>query len=169
MKLSFKAFISLMLTVPVNIACSKISYEKKLESLYEGTVPTIQSSDLKRLVERGDDRLIILDIRSPEEYQVSRIPGAKFINYESFGKEDVKGVPKNAEIVVYCSVGYRSERIGKKMLDMGFENVRNLYGGIFQWKNEDNEVINQHQSVTDSVHTYNKKWSKWLEKGIKVH
>ena len=72
-------------------------------------------------------------------------------------------------MVVYCSVGYRSERIGEKMQKMGFENVSNLYGGIFDWKNQGNTVINLNQEPTDSVHTYNRNWSQWLYNGIKVY
>ena len=52
---------------------------------------------------------------------------------------------------------------------MGFENVRNLYGGIFQWKNQDKPVVDTKGIKTDSVHTYSKAWSKWLKKGIKVY
>ena len=66
-------------------------------------------------------------------------------------------------------MGYRSERIGEKLQKMGFTNVKNLYGGIFDWKNQDFEVVGMDNLATDSVHTYNKSWSKWLYKGIKVY
>jgi len=52
---------------------------------------------------------------------------------------------------------------------MGFTNVRNLYGGIFEWVNEGGEIRNSKNQPTDSVHTYSKSWSIWLEKGIKVY
>ncbi|MDN5203540.1 rhodanese-like domain-containing protein [Fulvivirgaceae bacterium BMA10] len=139
-----------------------------LESLYQKTVPLIKPERLKEKLTHSK-QVVLLDIRSKEEYDVSHIEGAHLISYEGFKAKDVAKIDQAAEVIVYCSVGYRSERIGERLLEMGFENVYNLYGGIFQWKNEDNEVVNAENTKTDSVHTYNKNWSKWLEKGIKVY
>ena len=119
-------------------------------------------------IENNKD-IIILDTRSIEEYNVSHIKNAKFIDYDSFSPEMVAGLDKNKEVVVYCSVGYRSEKIGEQLKDIGFTNVNNLYGGIFQWKNKGNSVITNSAQTTDSVHTYNKNWSKWLINGVKVY
>jgi len=114
-------------------------------------------------------RVILLDTRSPEEYTVSHIPGASLIDYDKFKSADVQKLDRSAEIIVYCSVGYRSERIGEKLQEMGFTNVKNLYGGIFQWANEGQTLLNKNSLPTDSVHTYNKRWSEWLKRGIKVY
>jgi rhodanese-related sulfurtransferase len=76
---------------------------------------------------------------------------------------------KNATIVVYCSIGVRSERIGEKVQKLGYTNVYNLYGGIFEYKNNDGKVVNDQNKITDSVHTYNKKWSVYLSKGTKIY
>ena len=81
----------------------------------------------------------------------------------------VEDLDKDKPVILYCSVGYRSEKIGERLQEMGFTEVYNLYGGIFDWKNKDNPVVNTHQNPTDSVHTYNKNWSKWLTKGVKVY
>jgi rhodanese-related sulfurtransferase len=115
--------------------------------------------------------VVLLDTRSAKEYAVSHLPNAKFVGYDNFDISMVNDIPKDKEIIVYCSVGYRSDKVGEKLKKAGFENVKNMYGGIFQWKNEDFEVVNQGGEKTDSVHTYNKRWSKWLEdgKGIKVY
>ncbi len=115
-----------------------------------------------------NENVVILDIRSDEEFGVSHIEGAQLVDYENFDIEDLASIDKEAEIIVYCSVGYRSERVGEKLIDRGYQNVNNLYGGIFQWKNTDYQVVNDN-GTTDSVHTYNRSWSKWLTKGIKVY
>jgi rhodanese-related sulfurtransferase len=148
-------------------SCQTKDYQEKLESLYNHTVPLIKTEDLARRI--NENNLVILDIRSEEEYQVSRIKGARQINYDDFSSEDVDNIPKNSEVVVYCSVGYRSEKVGEKLQELGFQNVKNLYGGIFQWKNDGFEVVNAQLLPTDSVHTYNKAWSKWLLKGVRVY
>lgn len=77
-------------------------------------------------------------------------------------------MPKFALVIVYCSVGYRSERIGEKLQDAGFINVQNLYGGIFKWVNEGMPVYNS-IGPTKQVHGYSRSWGVWLQKGEKVY
>ncbi|MEQ8364679.1 MAG: rhodanese-like domain-containing protein [Cyclobacteriaceae bacterium] len=164
-----KAFILLAFVfVALSGLQAQTAYDKKLESLYKNTVPQIKPSDVKLKMEEGK-QIVLLDTRSPEEYNVSHLPGARFVDYKAFQSKDVIQIDKNAEIVVYCTVGYRSERIGEKLLDMGFTNVKNLYGGIFQWANEERLLWDIRNQPTDSVHTYSRSWSSWLQHGIKVY
>ena len=51
----------------------------------------------------------------------------------------------------------------------GYTNVYNLYGGIFEWKNANFKVVDTLGNNTEKVHTFNKTWSKWLQKGKKVY
>ena len=71
-------------------------------------------------------------------------------------------------MVVYCTVGYRSERIGEKLQKMGFQDVHNLYGGITEWVNQGHKVVDPEGNETPKVHTYSKDWGKWLKEGEKV-
>ncbi|MGK7393016.1 MAG: rhodanese-like domain-containing protein [Candidatus Cyclobacteriaceae bacterium M3_2C_046] len=157
-----------LLIINIMPACGQKSFDEKLESLYNHTVPLIQPAQLEDMITESEE-LVILDIRSRPEYRVSKIAGAQFIDYDHFSKKDVRHISKDKKIIVYCSVGYRSEKIGEKLLAMGYSQVYNIYGGIFQWKNDGYQVINQENQPTDSVHTYNKSWSKWLIRGIKVY
>jgi 3-mercaptopyruvate sulfurtransferase SseA len=50
----------------------------------------------------------------------------------------------------------------------GFTNVKNLYGGIFQWMNEKKPVYN-HKGLTQQVHPYSRSWGIWLQRGEKVY
>lgn len=156
-----------MMIVSYLPACGQKTYDQKLESLYQHTVPLIQARALDSL--QNERPVIVLDTRSSKEYAVSHLPGARLVNYDDFTLDAVKDVPKDAEVIVYCSVGYRSERVGEQMQEAGYQHVQNLYGGIFAWKNEGQTVVDQRAQPTDSVHTYNRSWSKWLEKGIKVY
>ncbi len=148
-------------------ACGQKTFDEKMQSLYKNTVPLISSDELKAL--KDAKQIYLLDTRAPGEFEVSHIPNAQLIDYDNFKKSDVKSIPKDAEVIVYCSVGYRSERIGEKLQKMGYQHVSNLYGGIFDWKNQGNTVININQLPTDSVHTYNENWSQWLYNGAKVY
>ncbi len=73
----------------------------------------------------------IIDVRSSREYKESHIKGS--INIPEYEiDENFKNIVKNKDkpIVVYCSSGFRSTRAYKKLRDMGYSNVYNLYGGL---------------------------------------
>ncbi|MEM9325778.1 MAG: rhodanese-like domain-containing protein [Bacteroidota bacterium] len=159
----FNLFIIISLVL-CTASCGQKAFDKHLKKLYSGTVPLVNQEELQ-----NPDGVLFLDTRSQEEFDVSHIEGAQFIDYDTFQPDQVIDLPRDTTIVVYCSVGYRSERIGEKLQEMGFTNVKNLYGGIFDWKNKDNEIVNPKGQPTDSVHTYNFVWSKWLQKGTKVY
>ncbi|WP_421764398.1 rhodanese-like domain-containing protein [Ekhidna sp.] len=146
-------------------SCGQKTFDEKMESLYKNTVPLIKADSLKpRLTD-----VVLLDTRAQEEFQISHIQGARFIDYDNFELNQVADIPRDQEVIVYCSVGYRSERVGEKLQKAGYTKVKNLYGGIFGWKNEGFEVIGPNNLPTDSVHTYNRLWGKWLYKGTKVY
>jgi 3-mercaptopyruvate sulfurtransferase SseA len=72
-------------------------------------------------------------------------------------------------IVVYCSLGVRSEDIAEQLKKEGYTNVYNLFGGIFEWKNSNHKVYDNKEEPTENVHAFSKKWSKWLLKGNKIY
>lgn len=139
---------------------------KVLEQLNSKSVPYITVEQLRS---KGD--YILLDAREKKEFNVSHIKNAIHVGFDKFDSKKVaKQIQnKNAPIVVYCSIGVRSEKIGEKLQKLGYKNVYNLYGGIFEWKNDDRKVVNNHNKETDSVHAYNKEWSAYLKKGVKVY
>lgn len=164
----WKAFRAVFLLPLIYTNCmSQPDFDTKVKSLINGNVPLIHTDELKNRLTKNKS-LVLLDARSPEEYAVSHISNAQYVGYDDFSKNKVEGLDKNQPVVVYCSVGYRSEKIGEELQEMGFKNVYNLYGGIFDWKNKNNEVVNK-TGATDSVHTYNRRWSKWLLNGTKVY
>lgn len=116
-------------------------------------------------------KAIIFDTREPKEYQVSHIKDAISVGYNDFDIASVKKLylNKDEKIVVYCSLGIRSETVGEKLKKAGYTNVYNLYGGIFEWKNKNFSIIDSEEKETEKVHTFNKAWSKWLLKGEKVY
>ncbi len=136
-----------------------------LERMYKKTVPLIACETLKN----NHAEFIILDTREQAEFRVSHIQNSKWIGYDDFDTHRLEGVPKDANLVVYCSVGYRSERIGEKLLALGYTNVKNLYGGIFEWVNEDGKVYNSTNKETKDIHAFNMHWGIWLQKGLKVY
>lgn len=112
---------------------------------------------------------VFLDAREKKEYDVSHIKNAIYVGYDNFNLTTVKNVAKWAEIIVYCSIGKRSEQITQKLEKAGYTNVSNLYGGIFEWVNQGNEVVDVNNKRTNKVHAYGRFWGRWLDKGEKVY
>jgi rhodanese-related sulfurtransferase len=138
------------------------AYNVMLKGLLSHTVPEISVNELKKQKD-----FILLDARELREYEVSHIEGAKFVGYDNYDLSLLKDIPKDKKVIVYCSVGYRSEKIAEKVKEKGFE-VANLYGGIFEWKNQGEEVIN-HEGATQDVHAFDRVWGVWLNQGRKVY
>ena len=141
------------------------AYKMLLEGMYKKTVPTISCAELKKEL----NNVILLDTRAKKEYEVSHLPKARWIGYEEFILSSVADLPKTTPIVVYCTVGVRSERIGEKLKTAGYQNVRNLYGSIFEWVNQGNEVVDSQNKPTTKVHAYSRAWGVWLKKGEKIY
>ncbi|WP_408034045.1 rhodanese-like domain-containing protein [Tenacibaculum sp. 1_MG-2023] len=137
------------------------------------SVPYISISELQKEMpfdSAQGNGIIILDAREPKEFEVSHIKNAMCVGYDFFNLENtLKKLPKNknTKIVVYCSLGIRSEDIAEKLQKENYTNVFNLYGGIFEWKNKGNTIVNPQNNPTEKVHAFNKEWSKWLHKGEK--
>ena len=142
------------------------AYDLMLQTLLTDSIPSVSVDSLAQ----KQNRVILLDTRSQPEYEVSHIDGARFVGYESFDRTAVQDISKDTAIITYCSVGYRSEKITKRLREMGFTNVKNLYGGIFEWKNQGHTVVND-TGVTEKIHAYNKLWGQWLNinSGQKVY
>lgn len=114
------------------------------------------------------ERFIFLDAREPKEFDVSHIQGSIPVGYDHFELQKLADLPKDRAIVVYCSVGYRSEKVAEKLLKAGFSHVFNLYGGIFEWVNQGLSVVDT-SGVTENVHAFDRSWGIWLKKGKKVY
>jgi rhodanese-related sulfurtransferase len=112
---------------------------------------------------------VLLDAREPKEYKVSHLGNADLIGYDNFDLGRViDNYDVNDTIIVYCSVGYRSGKIGEQLQRAGYRHVYNLDGGLFRWVNQGKPIVNQEDLPTSTVHGFNKKWSKWLYKRVEV-
>ncbi len=142
--------------------------DQLLETYNTRSVPYISVEGLRALQMNED--ITILDAREAIEFNISTIEGAQCVGFNAFSIEEISEKITNKEqpIIVYCSLGIRSEEVGEKLQKAGYTNVQNLYGGIFEWKNKGYPTLNAAKKETDSIHTFSKAWSKWLLKGIPV-
>jgi rhodanese-related sulfurtransferase len=148
---------------------SQNDLDKVLKRYNRGHIPYISVTEARML--QLQEKIILLDAREKEEYEVSHLPSALFIGYKEFSGKDVSDLvsDKNQSIVVYCSIGIRSEKIAEKLKKMGYQNVHNLYGGIFEWSNKELPLEDHLGFSTLRVHIYSKEWAPYLKKGSKVN
>ena len=129
-----------------------------------GKVTEVHIESLQEL-----ENALLIDTRSQVEYQVSHIPGARHVGFYSFDSTALHSVDRDTKIIAYCSVGFRSERVGEQLLDAGFKNVFNLEGGLFGWVNRELPIVDAQDRATRKVHGFSKDWGRWLEKGVVVY
>jgi sulfur-carrier protein adenylyltransferase/sulfurtransferase len=91
----------------------------------------ISAVELKQRLDRGD-KLRIVDVREPNEFQINRIPGSELIPLGDVPKRYAELDP-NEEIVVHCKMGGRSAKAADFLRSVGFKRVLNLKGGVLDW------------------------------------
>ncbi len=163
-----KILISMTVVAAIVISVAQVqktSFNRILKIMLSKSTPTI---DVPQAALAASS-YTFLDAREREEFEVSHIANARYVGVSEFNMNVVADLPKNKAIVVYCSIGKRSEDLTLKLQKAGFTNVKNLYGGIFEWVNQGHPVVDMNNKVTTKVHAYNKFWGKWLEKGTKVY
>lgn len=152
--------LTILFTSFILTAQNPVGFDKMCNGYIEGTVPLATPKQMNRALTLKST--IILDAREAKEYNISHVKNARLVGFDHFKMESVKDIDKNATIYIYCSVGYRSEKIGEKLQKAGFKKVYNVYGGIFNWVNMGYELVDENGSKTTKVHGYNKDWSQWL-------
>lgn len=163
-----KNILVLMLVFVLSIQFGNAQKQLKdvLDKHNDHSIPYIYVNELLK-----DNNVVLLDSRETIEYKTSHLNNAILIGYENFNINQITKSfeDKRQKIVVYCSLGIRSETIAKKIKEAGYTNVYNLYGGIFEWSNNEFPIINSKGKETNKVHTFNKDWSKFLLKGEKIY
>ena len=85
-----------------------------------------------------DKKGVIIDVRTLEEFEISRIPNSKnidFYNPQNFMLE-IEKLDKDNNYYIYCRTGVRSANSCALMKELGFKNTFNLVGGIVEWNGE---------------------------------
>jgi len=128
---------------------------KKYPEVKEITIDTL----LGRLDQQ--DMPFIYDVRDLAEYEVSHLPGAVHMT-----APNAVTLPKNSEIVVYCSVGVRSAAFAAKLMKKGYRQVYNLKGSIFMWANKGYPLVRGAGEKVKTVHPYNRRWGALLNSDL---
>jgi rhodanese-related sulfurtransferase len=139
------------------------SLEKKIKRKFDD-VPHINSATAAKWLETKPG-IVVLDVRDTEEFAVSHLENARI--FPPGSRPQTLSVPKDTPIITYCSVGWRSAEMARKLRKAGFTNVHTLMGSIFQWANEARPVYTG-KAKTPYVHPYNRRWGTLLDKKYHV-
>ncbi len=157
----------LLLLIGFQTIAQEETFDEMVKTYYKNTVPLIYPNQLYKKMLSGE-KMYILDTREGKEYEVSSIQNAIHVGFLGFNTRKVSDFDKNRTVIVYCTIGARSETVGEKLQKDGFKNVYNLYGGLIYWKNQGYKVYQQKEE-SNFVHVYSKKWGKWLTVGKPVY
>ena len=84
---------------------------------------------------RDDPDFVILDVRTPEEYDDGHIENAYLLNFKSGSfVDELEKMDKNKRYYVYCRTGRRSRKAVELMKENGYAEAHNVIGGIDKWK-----------------------------------
>ncbi|MBI4683197.1 MAG: rhodanese-like domain-containing protein [Nitrospirae bacterium] len=138
---------------------------KDIRSTFPG-VKQISTEELQAWLTAQDSvRPLLIDRREAEEYAVSHLQGAFHADDMEDALKIIEKEGKDRPIVVYCSVGYRSSVLARKLGKAGFTNNYNLEGSIFKWANEGRPLYRGDRQV-HVVHSYDSKWRKFLNRKL---
>ncbi len=133
-----------------------------LRPVIEARYPEVRWIDVATLGRwlAGERPVVLLDARQPAEFAVSHLEGARRVDPDA---PDVAGLglARDARVVVYCSVGWRSASVADALRRAGYGDVHNLEGGIFAWANEGRPVSRDGRRVR-AVHPYDETWGRML-------
>jgi adenylyltransferase/sulfurtransferase len=96
-----------------------------------GGAGEITVEELKARLDSGD-KVFILDVRNPEEFQIGRIPGSVLLPLPQLAQRFGE-LPRDREMVVHCKSGARSAKAIQFLRQQGFDRLVNLEGGILAW------------------------------------
>ena len=144
--------------------------DEKIEREFPG-VQTVSTDALLTRYATADAKLpIIIDVREDGEFRVSHLDDALHLESAEAISDVIteRGLSKDTEIIVYCSVGYRSASVAADLQERGFTQVLNLEHSLFEWANKGYPMTSASGS-TNKVHPFNKAWSVLVDESLHAY
>ena len=152
----FLVFIVLSLTIFMVIR------ERGIYTFWHSNIERLSSTQGQSFISNKDP--LIIDARTLEEYKVSHLNGAV-----RFNENLLDTIPKQQPLLIYCTVGVRSNSLANQLTQKGFTEVFELKRGILGWKNADLPLMNNMGQLTDEIHVYNEFFVSFLKRGKAIY
>jgi phage shock protein E len=94
-------------------------------------VKNISSAQAQALLAK-DKKIVLLDVRTPEEFRQARLHGAQLIPIAELEKR-LGEIPRDRPLLVYCSVGARSASAAAFLASRGFREIYQISDGLVGW------------------------------------
>ena len=129
--------LALVMLAALMVGCSQSEQTAEEQTAAKASAEYTQISQEKaQEMMKSGDGLVVVDVRTQEEYAEGHIPGAICIPNESIVDARPAELPDLGQtILVYCRSGRRSKEAAQKLADMGYTNVYE-FGGIIDWSGE---------------------------------
>ena len=137
-KETYPLFLGLMIIALLALGKASIA-ETDTPKEETQVIKNISPQDAHVLIEKNknDPNLVILDVRTPEEFSEGHIENAVNLDFYSDDfKEELDKLDKNKTYVTHCRSGGRSAKTLNLMKELGFKEAYNITGGIVEWENE---------------------------------
>jgi rhodanese-related sulfurtransferase len=122
----------LMITCILSAGCANSQYVQA-PTAAKASVVKITAAEAKARLDLEVDKIIIVDVRTPAEYNEAHIEKAILLPVDTIGKNASSVIPdREAVYFVYCRTGNRSAAAAGQLMQMGYRNIYDL-GGIRDW------------------------------------
>lgn len=153
-------FIALFISIDISASLSakndfrKQQVDEMYQQYQQEAFPTVSTVTAEQLLTwQQSEQVILVDVRTPEERVISRIPSA--ITFEEY--QENFATYTNDKIVFYCTIGYRSGIETEKAKQRNLE-AYNLHGGVLAWSHIGQPFLRDDRETRD-VHVYGKQWN----------
>jgi rhodanese-related sulfurtransferase len=97
-----------------------------------GETASIDAAALLKRIQAKDPALVVLDVRTPQEFAAGHVPGAINIPSTHFPARSAE-LPSDKDVVIYCAVGVRAEHAATSLRENGFTRLLHLQGDMTGW------------------------------------
>ncbi len=132
---------------------------KSYRDLVEEAKKEIDEVSAEELMEKldGNEDLVLIDCRDPDEYRQGYIPGALLASRGTLELKVNDLVPDGQKpIILYCAVGVRSLFAGRSLKQMGYGDVKSMAGGFSGWKEKGFPIVVDKQLTHDQLTRYSR-------------
>jgi phage shock protein E len=129
----------LVVAVAFSSGCSNAQTEKKAGPILKD----VSNAEFQKLMTSLEGALL-LDVRTPDEWNEGHLPGAAHADYwgdEKAFEEAMNSIPRDRPVLVYCAGGGRSGLTAKELVAAGHKEVYNLENGISGWERDGLPVV----------------------------
>ena len=136
-------------------------FKKGVFGFWDTEIERVDSAQAREIL--SEKKPFVIDARTPDEFNVSHLEGSV-----RFDESVIPQLSKDQPILIYCTLGVRSNRVAKQLSDMGYK-VYDMKDGILGWANEQLPLVDNSNAPTEKVHTYNQSISTLLKNGTAVY